>query len=365
MSGRPELRALTSVRGLAAWMVVLYHIRLSIAGQPQAWVDVFAKGYLAVDFFFLLSGFVIWMTYGERLRDGGTSALAFWRRRIARIYPLHLFMLACAALLALALATTGRHDPAEFPFAALPLHLLLMQDWGLVDALAWNDPAWSISAEFAAYLLFPLLARAIDWRRVPTPALIAAIAAFLAILAGVMARADAPGLGWEISTFGVLRCLTEFSAGTALCALWLRWAERPRWPAIGCAAVAFMLLGGWAAGWLPELATVPAGFAALLLFLALTAGHRFNPLEWGPLHQLGEISYATYLSHFLLFVVFKLLMVSDADAIPPVLIALYLLLVLAASVALYHLVERPAQRWINAFPGTKRSTAHWEKPNQA
>src|SRR3546814_1969276 len=68
-----------------------------------------------------------------------------------------------------------------------------------------------------------------------SPALIAAIAAFLTILGGVMARADAPGLGWEISTFGVLRCLTEFSAGTALCALWLRWAERPLAPAIGSA----------------------------------------------------------------------------------------------------------------------------------
>src|SRR3546814_19414944 len=104
--------------------------------------------------------------------------------------------------------------------------------------------------------------------------------------------------------------------------------------------------------------------AALLLLLALTAGRARNPLEWGPLHHLGEISYATYLSHFLLFVVFKLLMVSDASAVPPVLIALYLLLVLAASIALYHLVERPAQKWVNAMrlPGTTRATAHWEKP---
>src|SRR3546814_2410604 len=147
-----------------------------------------------------------------------------------------------------------------FPYTTL-FRSLLVQDWGLTDALAWNDPAWSISAEFAAYLLFPLLARAIDWRRVPTPALIAAIAAFLTILGGVMARADAPGLGWEISTFGVLRCLTEFSAGTALCALWLRWAERPLAPAIGSAVVAAALLGGWAAGVLPEVFAVPVGMA--------------------------------------------------------------------------------------------------------
>jgi peptidoglycan/LPS O-acetylase OafA/YrhL len=358
MSGKPELRALTSVRGIAAWMVVLYHIRLSIAGLPRAWEDVFAKGYLAVDFFFLLSGFVIWLTYGERLREGGVGAIAdFWKRRIARIYPLHLFMLSTAVLLALALAATGRHDPAQFPVAELPLHLALLQSWGLTDALAWNDPAWSISAELAAYLLFPLLAWAIDWRRVPTPAILAAIAAFLLILAGVMARAGAPHLGWEIASFGVLRCLTEFSAGTAICALWLRWAERPIVPALIAAALASVLLLGWVTGTLGELVAVPFGFAALLLVFALTSGLRGNPLDWAPLHALGEISYATYLSHFLLFFVFKLLMVDDASAIAPVLIALYLALVLAASVSLYAFVERPAQKAIN---GTKRSAAHWE-----
>jgi peptidoglycan/LPS O-acetylase OafA/YrhL len=363
MSARPELRALTSVRGIAAWMVVLYHIRLSIAGLPQAWVDVFAKGYLAVDFFFLLSGFVIWLTYGERLRQRRAGGITdFWRRRIARIYPLHLFMLSCAILLALALAATGRHDPADFPFAELPLHLLLLQNWGLTDALAWNDPAWSISAELAAYLLFPLLARAIDWRRVPTPAVLAATAAFLLILAEVMAQANAPNLGWEITTFGLLRCLTEFSAGTAICALWLRWAERPLLPALGSAALGGMLLAGWPTGQLSELIAVPFAFAALLLLLALTSGLRGNPLDWAPLHALGEISYATYLSHFLLFAVFKLLMVDNAAAIPPVLIGLYLALVLAASIALYHLVERPAQKWVN---GTKRPTAHWEARSTA
>ena len=70
-SGPGELRALTSVRGIAAWFVVLYHIRLSIAGLSPDWVAVFAKGYLAVDFFFLLSGFVIWLTWSDRLRAGG------------------------------------------------------------------------------------------------------------------------------------------------------------------------------------------------------------------------------------------------------------------------------------------------------
>lgn len=351
---RPELRALTSVRGVAAWMVVLYHIRLSIDGLPSFWLHVFAKGYLAVDFFFLLSGFVIWLSWGDRLRSEGWRAVpVFLHKRVARIWPLHLFVLAGAVTLALALALAGRHDPTEFPFHELPLHIFLLQNWGFTDALTWNDPAWSISCELAAYLLFPLLVRAVDWRRLPTWLVVLAAAAFLLILAAAMAHL--PTLGHDIVHFGVVRCLTEFATGSALCALWLRWRAAPRVPAILAFVLASAMLAGWAAG-LPEQLAIPFAFAALLLGLALTSGMRGNPLDWAPLHYLGEISYATYLSHFMLFVVFKLVFVSDAHAVPLVLVALYLAMVLATSIALYHLVERPAQKWVNALrvPSAKR-----------
>jgi peptidoglycan/LPS O-acetylase OafA/YrhL len=344
---RPELRALTSVRGIAAWMVVLFHIRLTIDGLPQGWVRVFAKGYLAVDFFFLLSGFVIWLSWGDRLRaEGWRGVPAFLHKRVARIWPLHLAVLGGAVLLASALALTGRHDPAEFPFRELPLHIFLVQNWGFTDKLSWNDPAWSISCELAAYLLFPLLVRAVDWRTLPSWLVTMTATAFLVILAA--ATTHLPTLGYDIAHYGLIRCLTEFAAGSALCALWMRWREAPSLPAILAFAVAAAMLAGWAAG-LPEQCAVPFAFAALLLGLALTSGMRGNPLDWAPLHYLGEISYATYLSHFMLFMVFKLVFVSDAHAVPPALIAIFLAMVLASSVALYHLVERPAQKWVNSI----------------
>ncbi|THD38019.1 MAG: acyltransferase [Sphingomonas sp.] len=345
MTGTNELRALTSARGIAAWMVVLYHIRLSVAGLPDAWVHVFAKGYLAVDFFFLLSGFVIWLSWGPRLRDNGWRDVPrFWQKRMARIWPLHLFVLGGAVVLALALTAAGRHDPAEFPFGELPLHVLLLQNWGFTPKLTWNDPAWSISCELAAYLAFPLLVRAVDWRVLPSWLVASAGAAFLVILAAVMA--GEPTLGHDIARFGLVRCLTEFATGSAVCALWLRWKHVVVAPVLAFSASA-LTLAGWAVG-LPETWTIPFAFAALLLGLALISGKRGNPLDWAPLLYLGEISYATYLSHFMLFVVFKLAFVDDAHAVPPVLIGLYLAMVLGCSVALYHLVERPAQKWVNA-----------------
>lgn len=346
---KTELRALTSVRGIAAWLVVFFHIRLSIAGLPAPVGAALEKGYLAVDFFFLLSGFVIWMSWSERLRAGGPSAIPeFLKRRIARIWPLHLFMLGFGLLLAFTLLATGRDTP-QFPFAELPLHLLLLQNWGFTSALSWNAPAWSISCELAAYLLFPLLVLAIDWRRVPTLAILPAITALLVLLHGVFAMRSETTLGLDIPGLGLIRSVLEFACGTAIAALWMRWRETWQLPAIACAAAALVLFTGWIAGALPETFAVPAAFAALLLALALTAGKPGNPLEGRALHYLGEISYATYLGHFLLWFAFKLVLVSDVHAVSAPLIALYLALVLASSAALYHWVERPAQRRLNGL----------------
>src|SRR5690349_10358782 len=155
---RADLPALTGIRGVAAWFVVLYHIRLGLAwALPPEALAVLSKGYLAVDLFFMLSGFVLWLNYSNRLRAGGIgTAPAFLLRRIARIWPLHLVMLAGAIAFVLAVAATGREPSDHYPWGELPLHLLLIQNWGFTNALTWNDPAWSISCELAAYMMLPL-----------------------------------------------------------------------------------------------------------------------------------------------------------------------------------------------------------------
>lgn len=329
-----ELRQLTSARGIAAWFVVLYHIRQSIPGLPDSARAILGKGYLAVDFFFLLSGFVIWLTWHDRLRQGDRATIGwFLHKRIARIWPLHLAMLAVAVALAATLALTGRPDPA-YPFAQLPLHLLLIQNWGFTDHLAWNDPAWSISCEFAAYLAFPLLVMVVDWRALRTRTLVLAAAAVLATLYALMA--GEPSLGADIPRFGLVRCLAEFTTGTIVAALYQRQSGRIALP------LAILLSAAWALG-APEILVVPAALAATLLALARAP----RILQGRVIHWLGDISYATYLSHFLLWKIVKLAVVTDATHVDATTIVAYLAIVVMASAILYHGFERPAQRIVN------------------
>lgn len=344
MNAQTNLAALTGARGIAAWLVVLYHIRPGLSENASpALMTALGKGYLAVDFFFMLSGFVLWLTYSERVRTGGSSEI--WRflgRRIARIWPLHLVILIGAAGLALMLGATGR-DTEQFPWGELPLHIFLFQNWGFTDALSWNDPAWSISCEWAAYLLFPLLALVANWRRASSATLILTIVLLALLLHLFMARSGAATLGVDIPRFGLPRALVEFLIGTIICALWQRWRSQGR----GFAAASFAAAGGLlalaAGGWAPETLALPLFFAALLLALALTAEARANPLGSRTLVFLGEISYATYLVHFILYMVFKLFFVTDPFAVPLPALAGFLGLTFAASVLLHRLVELPAQ----------------------
>src|SRR5689334_9429569 len=90
----PESRALTGIRGVAALWVVLFHLPNPLAGT--AFAQVLSRGYLGVDLFFILSGFVLSYAYRDALPEKPMvrQALRFYAVRLARIYPLHVFVLA-------------------------------------------------------------------------------------------------------------------------------------------------------------------------------------------------------------------------------------------------------------------------------
>ena len=344
-----ELLPLTSIRGIAAWWVVLFHLRFLLAPWlPAGAIAVLAKGNLAVDLFFVLSGFVIYLNYGGRVTPGRASTGDFLFRRFARVYPLHLlillgFLLYSAAAVAFGSATLEAQDPGYFVAS-----LFLVQNWGFHEATRWNVPAWSISAEFFAYLLFPIALKALAPERRPAWLLVAVIA-ILALSVHAFFLVFGHPFPNAVPQTGLYRCVAQFVIGMLVCELYRRWKGETRL-AVPLLAAA---LGLAAAYFLVALPVVPLAWAALVLGLALGRGGGIlsRPL----LVWLGRVSYATYLSHYLLLTVFKLLFVETGGATPLPLLALYLAAVLAASALLYHGFERPAQRRLLAWHKRRRA----------
>lgn len=350
MSARAQVDALTGLRGIAAWLVVLYHIRLSFApSMPPEMIAALGKGYLAVDLFFVLSGFVLWMTWGHRLSTERWRAVpAFLQKRVARVWPLHAVVLAATVGFAVVVAATGRPVPASYRWEELPLHILLIQNWGFTPDLAWNDPSWSISTELAAYigfaLLVPLLARP---GRVSIIVPIALLAASVTALDRFYAWHGERELGADIAFFGLARCLAQFTCGVAACMIWQALdGTKARWAGMLALAVAAMLLFGG----MRETLVLPIAFSALVLVVAASSALPRNPLSSRAAVFLGEISYSTYLVHFLLWTLFKLVLVRDAADVPLALGALFLLATFIASVALHRYVEVPARDRLGRVP---------------
>jgi peptidoglycan/LPS O-acetylase OafA/YrhL len=348
VSGKSShLDALTGIRGIAAWLVVFYHTRKALTEiwHPEA-ISMLANGYLAVDLFFMLSGFVIFYNYTDRLAGGdGVEIRQFLWRRFARVWPLHGFILAVYLAFVGVLFATGR-DISHYPLGDLPLNLILAHNWGFTDALAWNVPSWSISTEFAAYLAFPLAVMAVPWKRLDLPALFGLAAVLMIGLHLIFLLSGYSKIGQNIPQMGIWRCLFGFALGMVLCALWQRLRGTPGVAPVAAASCAALLVAGFALG-LPDSLFVPAAFFAGLLALVTGKGVVVRFLSSRPALYLGEISYSTYLGHYLLWQLWKIAFVGDTVQVGWLSFAGYLTLVFAASVALYHWVEKPAQRWLN------------------
>jgi peptidoglycan/LPS O-acetylase OafA/YrhL len=155
-----EVKALTGLRGIAALYVVLFHFFSPLPLTSHGFCFL-GHGYLAVDIFFTLSGFVMALNYAGLFSHGirPRQLRVFFCRRIARIYPLYLLTLVVAtAMVARGYLTFGDRSL----FQAFGPNLLMIQNWG-----NWNSietPAWSISTEWFAYLLFPFVLRWIFFR---------------------------------------------------------------------------------------------------------------------------------------------------------------------------------------------------------
>ena len=213
---------LTGVRAIAATWVLLYHYQPVLATMHlliPGVHDLLRVGRLGVDLFFALSGFILTHTYLTKMGPGlnWPRSRHFLWLRLARIYPVHFVMLNVAGLAVLAQMKFGGADASARSWLNPTDYLkqvLLLQEWGPSPTRGWNFPAWSLSMEWLAYLLFSFLVLALFLmhEKVSTKqlALPWAVSLLPLMVYGIFYTSDP----YYISGWGsTIRILTEFTAG--------------------------------------------------------------------------------------------------------------------------------------------------------
>ena len=389
------IRQLTGIRFVAAAWVLLYHLQgplnaLGLLAIPVL-PDVMRVGRLGVDLFFALSGFILTHTYLTRLgpRLSGRKTIEFWWLRLARVYPVHLVMLVVAGLAVFVQAkVTGEAlnrdwlNPIDFG-----KNLLLVQEWGPSPQRGWNFVAWSLSMEWLAYLIFPLLILLIwvFYRRVSTAVLVIAwVVVLIPVIVYGLKTSDAYYTDNWGSTY---RILCEFTAGAITYLIVRRFLPdaaadpKPRiqklastlsivLPLVVIAGAVF--LGNLPAAQPPttnlsaDSEALPPYFHLLLVpfliawigALALSRRGLARTLSTRTMVLGGFISYSLYMTHLVWFGLWRAGMNAvgiDGGA----LYAIGLLGLIAGALAIawlmWRFVEEPAREWMRALAGARRT----------
>jgi peptidoglycan/LPS O-acetylase OafA/YrhL len=379
---------LDSWRGIAACLVALFHFD---AYSHLYGVPFLRNSWLFVDFFFVLSGFVIAANYQQRLLDGFGMG-RFLLLRLGRLYPLHFVMLALFVgsellkvlrriLIPAALWSINPIAPFSTPQQApdtILANLLLVHSLHLYDFLTWNIPSWSISTEFYTYVVFA--ACLIGLRKH------AWIALLFAMIGGpvLIATLSEHNIHTE-SDWGIIRCIYGFAAGVVCWNVHRRWngklekwlsGNTAEWCTIGL-LFAFVSVSG------DTLLSVaaPYVFGLVVLVFAFEAGTASAILRLRPLVFLGTISYSIYMTH--VFVGERLFnagsMLANLWHVDPfthrvinghdfyflgtrlwhgdIAYTVYLAMIIAMSYFTYRWIEKPAREWVRNRVQRRRQQA--------
>jgi len=325
-----EIKALTSLRGIVALWVMSYHL---VGLSPVPFADptgLTSIGYLGVDFFFVLSGFILAATYG-RWFVGGFEARDYLRllvRRVGRMFPLHVtVILICVAV---AWAAGGPYSPVQ-----VVEELTLVHRWPGVQALfrSINGPAWSISSEWLANILFPQFAALTLVTGSRVAVLVGCLAAS-SLAALVAFHSGSLDLSLANTSAPTIRCFTEFAIGMLL----YRWhtIRAPRWAPLAALVTSVVV----SATFRQPAALVPAMVAAIYLVGAnRAAADRF--LGGGIPYWLGEVSFSIYLVHIPIVTASTVLFPHNVVGY----MGASIVATLAISAASYRWIEVPGRDW--------------------
>lgn len=369
---RREIRPLVGIRGPATLWVVLFHlypVMLHLFSRPRPWYDYLASSTLAVDFFFMLSGFVIAHTYLDSMRVfSRETSRHYLALRFARIFPLHIAMVIAFVAydkIAKELIGFGLSAHNVGPLNVV-MNLAMVQEFPPGEAI--NPPAWSLAPEFGAYLLFPFLAVLLCRIRSPRAAF-AGAAVLLCGGAFLMSRVyDGFGPNGGGYTAAWVRIAVGFMSGCLLNVGWRHLGPRAkhssRWDVVAVLSLVFVAVIVARTAHHGEFRVPVAGMpflGLLVLACAGATGHVAALLGSRIVEWSGRVSYSVYMTHFLVIIVVNYFVVSrHMETLPDLMRLVVLLLTLVAiavvGVATYAWVEEPSRKLIRRLERRRIAT---------
>lgn len=359
-----DIRALTGVRGVGAVLIVIYHFgKTQLDRVHDVWP--IPQGYMAVDLFFMLSGYVIALGYKDAFSQHPVSGyLAFLVKRFARLYPAYI-VIALLFALRMGLGYAGEETLSRFKAYDVAGNLLMLSGWGL-DIYPIIGVAWAASAEWGSYFLTPVLIYAILHRGIVSW-LVCVILSALAVY-----HIGTSGLGYSgpmdvvqaDSMLPLMRAIAGFALGLAT----FRWAAQ-----FGRVSVFTLdlLLAAILVAIVVESIVLRNDFALYFLFVPLVAVlSRDTPLALALfgnrlIYHLGVISYSIYLLHPLFFRVTALTAryFGASEFAYTLSFCGFALLIWALAFASYRFVEMPGRAFITSITGrTKHALAGTSAP---
>jgi peptidoglycan/LPS O-acetylase OafA/YrhL len=380
-----EIKALSGLRIVAALWVVMFHFRplLQMASPPlyDSLKPILDCGAQGVDLFFILSGFVLTWNYLERMGGAWSTraTLHFLWLRLARVWPLYLVTMHLAALWIIFTLNVGDFpSPEAASLTAINYlrQLVMVQLWvqPFFDFTSWDGPAWSISAEWLAYLLFGLLVLVIFRIDRATRARGLLLLSFAATLPPVLLLVGSGGQFYTPWSW-LPRIVLQFTAGALACAAVrkLRPTDRVR-RNYGYLSVLLVAVIVGALYWFDghpiptvrdDFGLVDILFMPLVVALALGAGTLPAILSTRFMVYGGQVSFGLYMVHELVHNAWLWIMAQYQITMAPSIGAklVYVGLIafsMAFAVVMFHFVEEPARMWMRRMVGERRTPVEIE-----
>lgn len=353
-----RIYTIDALRGIASLSVVFWHWRhffhlddgtfsLSMEKQPfyKGFSILYGYGLHAVELFFVISGFVFFHLYYEKIHSGVVGAKEFFVKRLTRLYPLFIMSTIIVGLLQLAYR---QYHQSFFVYQYNDLYhavlnILMIQAWGFQQGWSYNAPSWSISIEALLYILFFVISLT-SKRPLALSILIMAVSFYFSdvnpmiasgifcFFTGVFSYITVTKL---ISRSGALFSFILFTAASLI--LW-------------CLIFSFYLKNIYV--------IVLIGFFPVVC--ALSSLSAYAPTSAKSLEWLGNISFSSYLLHFPLQLVFAAgcdMLGKSRDAFySPYVFLAFLLILIPLSLASFHFFEKPSQKYLRKVFRERKSS---------